>query len=98
MKFETFELWQLVKSFDEYGNSKKDYELIQEISICLNEEILKTDGTDNRFFVKTYRGVTAFHDFEFGEEYKLTNKYHIFKVTSFINSRWGQLILEEVEQ
>lgn len=98
MKFEKFKLWQLVKTFDEYGNSKEDYELIQEISLTLNEENIKTDGTDNKYFVKSYRGVTAFRSFEFGEEYKLTNSKHSFKVTSFINGRWTQLVLEEVVQ
>lgn len=98
MRFEEFELWQRIDSFDELGNSKKDYEFLQNISVCLNEEHLETDGTDNRFFVKSCRGVTAFNDFELGEEYKLMNSQHIFKVVSFINSRWGQLVLEEVSQ
>lgn len=98
MRFEDFELWQMLKTFDEYGNSKKDYEFIQNIPICLNEEHLKTDGIDNKYFVKSYRGVTSFKGFELGEEYKLMNSKHEFKVVSFINGRWAQLTLEEVEQ
>ena len=98
MKFETYKLFQLIDTFDSYGNSKKNYELIAEIDLYLNEQHLKIDGTENRYFVKVFQAVTTYDNFELGAEYKLTSPRHEFVVESFINGRLTQLILREVEQ
>lgn len=98
MKYEKYKLYQLINSFDDYGNSKHDFELIAEIELYLNEQHLKTDGTDSRYFIKAFQAVTTYSSFELGEEYKIANSQHEFAVESFINGRLTQLVLREVEQ
>ena len=47
MRYEPFKLYQKIKSVDTYGNTKDEYEFLQEIAVYLNEQHLKTQGTDN---------------------------------------------------
>ena len=98
MRYEPFKLYQKIKSVDTYGNTKDEYEFLQEIAVYLNEQHLKTQGTDNIYFVKAYQGVTPFVGFELGEQYKIENARHVFKITSFICGRLTQIALEEVTQ
>ncbi len=97
MKYETFKLYQLVETFDDYGNSKNDYELLEDIQVYVNEQHLKVLGADTCYFVKAWQGVTPYNKFELGAECKISNSYHEYKITSFINGRLSQLVLEEVK-
>ncbi|GEM_PF-3524285 len=96
MRYETFKLYQVLETFDDYGNSKNDIEFIENIQVYTNEQHLKVMGTDTCYFVKALQGVTPFNQFELGAEYKISNSYHEYKITSFINGRLSQLVLEEV--
>ena len=97
MRYETYKLYQNDGSKDSYGNNKNEYEFIADIQVHINEQHIKVLGTDTCYFVKASLGVTPYHKFELGEEYKLLNAYHEYKVQSFINGRLSQLVLEEVK-
>lgn len=97
MRYETFKLYQLVETFDDYGNSKNDIEFIEDIQVYTNEQHLKVMGTDTCYFVKVWQGLTTYNKFELGAEYKISNFYHEYEITSFINGRLSQLVLEEVK-
>lgn len=96
MRYESFRLYQLVENFDDYGNSKNDYEYIEDIKVYINEQHLKVMGVDTYYFVKALQGVTPYSKFEFGEQYKLCSSQHEYSIQSFINGRLSQLVLEEV--
>ena len=38
MRYEPFKLYQKIKSVDTYGNTKDEYEFLQEIAVYLNEQ------------------------------------------------------------
>lgn len=97
MRYETYKLYQLVENFDSLGNCKNDYEFLENIQVHINEQHLKVMGTDTCYFVKSLQGVTPYNKFELGEEYKIFNSFHEYKIQSFINGRLSQLILEEVK-
>lgn len=96
MRYETYKLYQDDGRKDDYGNSKNTFEFIEDIQVYTNEQHLKVMGTDTCYFMKAWQGVTPFNQFELGAEYKITNSYHEYKITSFINGRLSQLVLEEV--
>ncbi|AMJ42331.1 hypothetical protein [Anaerotignum propionicum] len=97
MRYETYKLFQLVENFDDYGNSKNDFEFLENISVHINEQHIKVLGTETCYFVKALQGVTPYDKFELGAEYMISNFSHEYKIISFINGRLAQLILEEVK-
>jgi ATP adenylyltransferase/5',5'''-P-1,P-4-tetraphosphate phosphorylase II len=95
MKFETFILYQLVKTMDVYGNLKMDYEEIEEIEVLISETHKTEIVNEQQYFVKQVKGITV-KQFESKEKYKIANNNIEYTVESFINGRWTQLLLKEV--
>lgn len=96
MRFDKYSLYQLIETFDAYGNSKNDYEFIENIDVYINNAHMKSNNNEVTYFTKVIQGVTKYNSFELGEKYKIINDISEYEIISFINGKLTQLQLTEV--
>lgn len=91
-----YELYELIESYDTFGNLKTDYELIEVIDVSLAVKSMVVVQNDQVYQVNSVVATTPYQGLLHSAKYKLKRNDHEYMIESFVEGRICSLQLKEV--
>lgn len=96
MTFNTFKLYQLKESYDEFGNSNNIYEFICDIELSISATKVNSFEDGIMYTTFSISGITPYENFIDNEKYKVVYGHEEYLINSINRSRLNILDLKRV--